>query len=85
MPKQPEDFLYEYVITCNELELASYFSDAVPPAVGTLIDPWEFTPKEHLHKIKGPFIVMDIDQRPKKTDAGDISNQTFVYIRVETP
>jgi hypothetical protein len=52
--------------------------------VGTLIDPWEFTPREHLGDYKGPFTVTEIDQRPKNTEGSEVSTQTFVYIRVET-
>jgi hypothetical protein len=90
MPKKQEDFLYEYVIVFGTQEIAAYYSDANPPEMGSLLDPWEFVPEEEKAagsiRHKGPFRVADVNQQPKKTDSKkeDISLQTFVYIRVAT-
>jgi hypothetical protein len=86
--KIPEEFTYEYMVMLDHEELASYFSDAVPPEIGTLVDPWEFVVDEAKQAKKlqyqGPFRVVDVVQQPKNMDIHDeVSSQTFVQILVE--
>lgn len=87
MNKLPEEFLYEYVVRLNGEEIARYCSDAVPPEVGILLDPWEFVLPEakrekKLH-LKGPFRVVEIKQQPKNMNGTEeISSQTLVEVIV---
>ena len=87
--KLPEEYMYEYVVTLNEEELAVYYSDAVPPEVGTLLDPWEFVSSDAMKtkkaQFQGPFRVIEINQQPKNMagDHGEVAAQTLVNIIVE--
>ena len=87
--KLPEEYMYEYVVTLNEEELAIYYSDAVPPEVGTLLDPWEFVSSDVMKtkkvQFQGPFRVVEINQQPKNMAGtqGEVAAQTLVNIIVE--
>jgi hypothetical protein len=87
--KLPEEYIYEYVVTFEGTEIAVYYSDAVPPEVGTLINPWEFvsseSKNEKILQYKGPYRVIEINQQPKKMDGkdGEIASQTMVNITVD--
>ena len=88
--KLPEEYIYEYVVTLNEEELAIYYSDAVPPEVGTLLDPWEFVSSDVMKtkkvQFQGPFRVVEINQQPKNMAGtqGEVAAQTLVNIIVES-
>jgi len=88
MNKLPEEYLYEYVVMFDGDEIAVYYSDAIPPEVGTLIDPWEFvSPDEKRNensRYQGPYKVVEINQQPKNMDGNriDVSTQTLVHIIV---
>jgi len=86
--KIPEEFSYEYLILLGREELASYYTDAVPPQVGTLLDPWEFVVDEEKRKKKlqfqGPFRVMEVLQQPKNMDGREeVSSQALVQVIVK--
>jgi len=86
--KLPEEYIYEYVIIFEGTEIAVYYSDAVPPDVGTLINPWEFvsseTKNEKILQYKGPYRVIEINQQPKKMEGEnvEVASQTMVNIIV---
>ncbi len=88
--KLPEEYLYEYVVMCNGDELAVYYSDAIPPEVGTLIDPWEFAiagdKRKENSRYQGPYKVIEISQQPKNMEGNgtEVSTQTLVHIVVES-
>jgi hypothetical protein len=87
--KLPEEYVYEYVVSLDEKELAVYYSDAVPPELGTLLDPWEFVSSDAMKtkkaQFRGPFRVIKIKQQPKNMAGthGEVSAQTLVNITVE--
>jgi hypothetical protein len=86
--KLPEEYLYEYVVSYEGDEIAVYYSDATPPEIGTLINPWEFvsskTTNEKSLNYKGPYRVIEVSQQPKNMDGnnGDVSAQTLVNLIV---
>ena len=87
--KLPEEYVYEYVVTLEGDELAVYYSDAVPPEIGSLLNPWEFVSSdvkdEKKTKYQGPFRVIEVNQQPKNMDGkdNDVSSQMLVNIVVE--
>jgi hypothetical protein len=87
--KLPEEFLYEYVVSCDGQEIAVYYSDAAPPETGSLINPWEFAQinNDKKHPYQGPYRVIEINQQPKNMDGaeGEVSTQTLVNLVVEKP
>jgi hypothetical protein len=87
LENQPEEFSYEYLVMLDGEELAAYFSNAMPPEVGTLLDPWEFVApevqNEKRHHLKGPYRVIQLVQQPKSLDGGEVSTQAFIHIVVE--
>jgi len=86
--KLPEEYLYEYVVMFDGNEIAVYYSDAIPPEVGTLIDPWEFVSvgdkRKETSRYQGPFKVVEISQQPKNMEGHgtEVSTQTLVHIIV---
>ena len=87
--KLPEEYIYEYVVTFEGIEIAVYYSDATPPEVGTLLNPWEFVSpeakSEQILQYKGPYRVVQVNQQPKKMDGenSEVASQTMVNITVE--
>ena len=87
--KLPEEYTYEYIVTFEGDEIAVYYSDAIPPEVGTMLNPWEFvspeTNNQESLKYKGPYTVVEVNQQPKNMDGenSDVSSQTLVNIVVE--
>jgi hypothetical protein len=88
LKKLPEQFVYEYVVNFEGDEIAVYFSDAIPPDIGSLLSPWEFVSPEiknqkNLHYM-GPYRVIEVNQQPKNLDGKvGVSSQTLVNIVVE--
>ena len=87
--KLPEEYVYEYVVNFEGDELAIYYSDAIPPEIGSLLNPWEFVSaeakKQKNGKYLGPYKVIEVNQQPKNMDGetGGVSSQTLVNIMVE--
>ncbi len=87
--KQPEQYVYEYVVFFEGEEIAIYYSDAIPPDIGSLLSPWEFvSPEAKNQKIlqyMGPYRVIEVNQQPKNMEgkSGDVASQTLVNIIVE--
>ena len=87
--KQPEECLYEYVVTFEGEEIAVYYSDVVPPEIGSLLNPWEFVSTETKNKMRstyhGPYRVIEVNQQPKNMDGGvgEVASQTMVNVIVE--
>ena len=86
--KLPEEYLYEYVVSYEGDEIAVYYSDATPPEVGTLLNPWEFVSPETRNEkdlnYQGPYRVLEVNQQPKNMDGkqGEVSSQTLVNLVV---
>jgi hypothetical protein len=89
LDKIPEEYTYEYIVTCEGKELAIYYSDAVPPEIGALLNPWEFVSPELKEKnnlsYQGPYKVVEVNHQPKNMDGkgGEVSSQTMVILVVE--
>ncbi len=89
--KLPEEFVYEYIVSLDGDDIAIYYSDAIPPEIGSLLNPWEFISTENKNQksvqYKGPYRVIEVNQQPKNMDGingnGDIASQTLVNIVVE--
>ena len=87
--KLPEKYVYEYVVIFEGEEIAVYYSDATPPEVGTLLNPWEFVSPESKNQkslqFTGPYRVIEVNQQPKNMDGekGEVASQTLVNIVVE--
>ena len=88
LKKLPEQFVYEYVVNFEGDEIAVYYSDAIPPDIGSLLSPWEFVSQEVKNQknlqYMGPYRVIEVNQQPKNLDGKDgVSSQTLVNIVVE--
>ncbi len=80
--KLPEEYLYEYVVTYEGDEIAIYYSDATPPEIGTLLNPWEFVSAETKNQkslqYKGPYRVIEVNQQPKNMCSGPKNLDRFL-------
>ena len=87
--KLPEEYTYEYVVMFEGEEIAVYYSDAVPPEIGNLINPWEFVAAEAKKEKKltymGPYRVIEINQQPKNMagNGTEVAAQTMVNLIVD--
>jgi hypothetical protein len=89
MSKSADEFLYEYKVICEGDELLTFYSDATPPEVGTLLGLWEFAEEEpneaNAEKKQVPYRIIEVNRYPKKTRGsdGNVSIQMRVHLTVK--
>jgi hypothetical protein len=86
--KIPEEYTYEYIVTLEGEEIAIYYSDAVPPEIGAMLNPLEFVPEERGSEKSlrhpRPYRVIEVVHQPKNMDGpgAEVSSQTTIEVKV---